>query len=282
MKGYVLNNPLVITSLLEESLNSIAAGICTIWEANVDTPAVYAEQCRVQDVDFAQSVMARTDAGAFAGVGVMCRRGTQGFVLDFGIAPAFRGQGYGHVLFAELFKRASMAGITHISLVVNTDNVAAQRIYQAAGFCRIRTQVTLRRRCSDLAVGEAVEVHTPLAKRITTWARFNSEHGPRPYWERNLPSLLSMADTRAFETPHGFVLARRSAYFRQVDAVQLVLTPEAAPHELQALLFAVSKAYAHRLPVAVPEEPLDSILTQQLKALGFKTTERAYEMAWEG
>lgn len=270
-----------MTSFLDETMKSIAAGICTIWEASVDTPAVYAEQCRVQDVDFEHSLLVRTEDGAFVGIGVLCRRGTGGFVLDFGIAPAFRRQGYGHSVFAALMDRVQDAGLTHIQLVVDMDNVAAQRIYQEAGFSRTRTLVTLQRQCADMNPGVTVEVCAPFDRLICHWAQVASANGGYSCWERELPSLLAMSGTRAFETPRGFVVVRRSAYFRRIDVVQLVLAPEADAHELEMLLCAASLAHDHRFPVAVPEEPVDSVLARQLISLRFRATDRVYEMQWE-
>lgn len=273
---------LVTTSFFGESINSIAAGICAIWEADVDTPAVYAEQCRVQSVDFGLSVMARLESRQFAGIGVMCRRGENGFVLDFGIVPGLRGQRLGHDLFAELMKRAVQAGLTQIGLVVNADNFAAQRIYQAAGFRHTRMLVSLRRNCSDLGGGSVGETQSAIAAKVDGWWRAGMDPANMPYWERDLPSLLAMADTRAFESDGGFLLVRRSPYHRQLDAVQLVLAPSADAHDLKQLLYAASRAYDHRFPIALPEEPLDSPIAQRLEGLGFKSIERSYEMQWGG
>ncbi|MBN2471084.1 MAG: GNAT family N-acetyltransferase [Anaerolineae bacterium] len=268
--------PLLFASALRESITAIAAAICVVWEADADTPAVYAEQCRVQSIDLEHSVLAYLPDGQLVGVGILCRRGQRGFVLDFGISPAVRGQGYGHQLFAALMAEARRAGLEEVSLVVNADNQPAQRIYRKAGFEQVRELVTLRGKAPAYAAGAAAEIGADLQQAILAWS--GPGRAGKPYWERELASLLVQAESRGFETRHGFLLARRSAYHRQVDLLQLALDPEAETEDVNGLLHAAGEVFGPVLPLALLGEPVGSRVYTHLGSLGFQVIERIYEM----
>jgi ribosomal protein S18 acetylase RimI-like enzyme len=267
---------LVITTTVRESMASIAQAICDVWEAEVDTPAVYAENCRVHNADLEHSVMGFMPDGRLVGIGVLCRRGDRGFVLDFGIAPPFRGRGLGHRLFEALLDQARQACVAEVSLIVSGDNAPAQRIYLQAGFQHSRELVTLRGKIAAYAPASAVESHSDRAATIMAW--FGGGKAARPVWERDLPSLLAMSAVRAFENQHGFLLTRLSPYFRQVDIVHLALDPGAVTEDVNALLYATGVAFGDDLPLALLEEPLGSRACQKLLDLGFREVERQYEM----
>ena len=267
---------LVITTTLRESVASIARAICDVWEAEVDTPAVYAEHCRIHNVDLEHSVLGSVPDGRLAGIGVLCRRGDRGFVLDFGIAPPFRGRGFGHQLFEGLMAQARLASLHEVSLIVSSDNEPAQRIYLQAGFQHVRELITVRGKMAAYAPASATEMLSERAAAIVAW--FGGGKAARPYWERDLPSLLAMAAVRAFENRRGFLLARRSPYFRQIDIVHLALDPGAVTEDVNALLYATSVAFGGDLPLALPEEPVGSRACQMLLDLGFREVERQYEM----
>lgn len=267
---------LEFASTLRESITAIAAAICAVWEADVDTPVVYAEQCRVQSADLEHSLLAYLPDGQLVGVGILCRRGRRGFVLDFGVVPALRGQGYGQACFEALIGQARRAGLEEVSLVVNAENQPAQRIYRRAGFEQVRDLVTLRGKTPAFAPGSASEIRDDLPQAILAWSA--PGRAGKPYWERELASLLVQADTRAFETPCGFLLARPSAYHRQLDILQLALDSEATAEDVNGLLFAASEAIGPALPLALLGEPAGSRVHRFLAGLGFRVVERAWEM----
>ncbi len=267
---------LTVTTTLRESLASIAQGICTIWEADVDTPAVYAEQCRIQNADLGHSVMAHLPDGQFVGIGILCRRHERGFVLDFGIAPNYRGKGWGHRVFEALVGQIRVSGLHDVTLLVSTDNEAAVKIYSRAGFCRTRDMVTLRGRPAAYSSGITQELNTDFSRTVVSW--FEDGKAAQPQWERELAPLLAMADTRAFENSRGFLLARRTPYFRQVEIVHLGLDPEARVDDLNGLLQAASDVFGPDLPLALPEEPANSRSHHLLHEIGFRIVERSYEM----
>lgn len=267
---------LIIATTMRETIADIAQAICIVWQSEADTPAVYAEHCRVHNADLRHSVIAHAPDGQLVGIGVLCRRGDRGFVLDFGIAPKFRGRGWGHRLFAALMKEAQAAHLHEVSLLVDADNKPAIRIYQRAGFEHVRELVTLLGKPAAYAPGSARELRNGMAQAIIAW--FGAGKSTHPQWERDLPSLLSMADVRAFENARGFLLARPSPYHRRVDIVHLGLQPDAVTEDVNALLYVASVAFGADLPLALPEEPRDSRPHRLLHDLGFRAVDHTFEM----
>ena len=267
-----------ITTTIDESLARIAEGICLVWQADKDTPAVYAEQCRVNHVDLLHSVVARTAAGQFIGLGILCRRGTRGFVLDFGVALVFRHLGLASRLMAALLEQIQAAHLHEVTLLVAVDNEPAIHIYEQAGFRRMRELVTLRGRWTAAVDGAplAHEVQSDLFRRLVSWFG-EIESGAVP-WERDLPSLLALADVRAFATANSLLVTHPSPYFVQVDMVFVGLAPASASDELRALLNAAVQAYGPRTRFSLPEEQPDSLTVQLLASLGFGVVDRMIEM----
>jgi len=198
-------------------------------------------------------------------------------VLDFGVAPHCRGQGIGQRLFEALVAEIVRADLREVTLDVNADNEPAIRIYQKAGFRQVRSLVTLRGKVAAYAPGGAQELTDGHGAAIMAW--FGGGKSARPHWERDLPSLLGMANVRAFENSRGFLLTRLSPYFtRQVDIVHIGLDPEAVTEDVNALLYAASDVYGSDMMLALPEEPDNSRAARLLGNLGFQVIERAYEM----
>jgi ribosomal protein S18 acetylase RimI-like enzyme len=57
----------------------------------------------------------------------------QMFVNEVGVSPAHEGRGVGRRLVGALLERARTLGCTEAWVLTDTDNVAAQRMYRAAG-----------------------------------------------------------------------------------------------------------------------------------------------------
>lgn len=267
---------LVITTAVRESPSAIAGAICVVWESDLDTPAGYGEHCRIHNADFTHSVMAYLPDGRFVGIGMLCRRGDRGFVLDFGVAPAFRGRGWGHMLFAALVDQMRRAGLRGATLLVNAENEAALRIYQRAGFKIVREMLTLQGNVPAYAPASAQELYTDVPSTIMAW--FSPARAARPCWERDLPSLLAMAEARAFENNYGFLLARRSPYQPCTEIAHMGLDSDVQAEHVNALLYAASVAFGPSLPLAIPQEPINSRVHRQLAGLGFEVVDREYEM----
>lgn len=61
-------------------------------------------------------------------------------VMTVGVAGAHRGRGIGAELLDDLLTRARLARARHVFLEVRVGNVAAQRLYERAGFAPIGTR----------------------------------------------------------------------------------------------------------------------------------------------
>lgn len=58
-------------------------------------------------------------------------------LVNFGITPGFRSQGYGEALIAELIKLANRKGIANVFIRVEHDNFAARKLYGKVGFSEV-------------------------------------------------------------------------------------------------------------------------------------------------
>lgn len=75
--------------------------------------------------------------GAVVGYAGIHQGGDVADVMTIAVAPAARGQGLGSVLMNWLIGSARRDGAAHLMLEVRADNIAAQRLYSAAGFERL-------------------------------------------------------------------------------------------------------------------------------------------------
>ncbi len=76
---------------------------------------------------------------AMRGVGfAICRvMGTESELLSIGVSPAYRRRGVACSLLRVAMERCLLAGARAMFLEVATDNLAAQRLYEAHGFRRV-------------------------------------------------------------------------------------------------------------------------------------------------
>lgn len=63
----------------------------------------------------------------------------KGSVQNFGVVPAYRGQGLGTVLLRRCLDGFREAGVSRVTLEVTSRNQDAQRLYERLGFRRVRT-----------------------------------------------------------------------------------------------------------------------------------------------
>ncbi|PKK39253.1 hypothetical protein ABB02_01485 [Clostridiaceae bacterium JG1575] len=68
------------------------------------------------------------------GYGQIVHQGQQEVLVNFGIVPEARGQGFGRILLRELLHRAHRMEVTCVYLEVRGDNEAAIALYQEEGF----------------------------------------------------------------------------------------------------------------------------------------------------
>ena len=63
--------------------------------------------------------------------------GAEGWLVQVGVVPAWRGRGLGAALAAEMLRRAQASGAASTLLDVNVNNPGAARVYERLGFVRI-------------------------------------------------------------------------------------------------------------------------------------------------
>jgi len=157
-----------------------------------ETPAGYAEFCRVQQIDFARSVVAHDAGGAAIGFGLLGLRGARAWCAEFGVLPAWRRQGAGAALLAALLAAARKAGATDVRLEVAGANAVAQRLYARAGFRPVRPLHNYAAPAGQV-LGAADPppglVIAPVpARALATPSDLPAD--PAPAWDHELPALL--------------------------------------------------------------------------------------------
>jgi len=79
-------------------------------------------------------VVATTPHGTIAGYAGLDVAGDVADVMTIATSPGHQGRGTGRVLLDELVRRATLRGVDAVLLEVRSDNDAARRLYDRAGF----------------------------------------------------------------------------------------------------------------------------------------------------
>ncbi len=107
----------------------------------------YAPRLRSLGADGAGDVLVAVDpaAGAIVGTvmlqqwptaGPLVTSPDEGEIRALAVAPAAQGRGIGSALLAAIIERAKERGVRHLLLFTQPDMVAAQHMYEKAGFSR--------------------------------------------------------------------------------------------------------------------------------------------------
>ncbi len=110
------------------------AGLALLEEASFSDPWT---STMIADALAARGAVALVAAGAGERIvgSVLGRRvADEAEILTIAVDPALRGEGLGRRLLAEAVARLAAAGATTVWLEVRPSNLAARRMYQAAGF----------------------------------------------------------------------------------------------------------------------------------------------------
>ena len=81
-------------------------------------------------------LVARDGDGVAAGCGAFVKRGSYAEVKRMFVEPAFRGQGVGGALMADITLRATQAGMTSLMLETGISQPEAIALYERDGFVR--------------------------------------------------------------------------------------------------------------------------------------------------
>lgn len=255
-------------SLLHYSLADIAERLTNSFEGYIVPirfdPPMLAGMFRAESIDLNASRVALGD-GETAGLGLIARRGFDCRLAAMAIAPRFRSKGVGRRLIQELVGDAAGRGERRMVLEVIEQNEPAVRLYESAGFQRVRRLVGFN--------GEALRGQTDpnlIECDLREAALAITTHAPHLPWQISGWTVGQMGSpNRAYRL--GPALAVISDPTAEVVAIRgLVVPPEMRNQGLgSALLKALLAAYPGkkwRVSPVVPEAPENRVFT----ACGFE------------
>ncbi len=275
----------MIGSLADLSLTDLVALVNRAYVGypgpfSPEEPGEYGAFCRMQNVDFARSVLARNEAGQPVGFGLLGLRGAHGWCGEFGVVPERRRQGVGRALLAALLAEARAAGCRDVRLEVAAGNGPAQRLYEAGGF-RLRrvlhsytaTPALLGLRAHPPDPTIRVSAVEPAALLVTPFVP-----EPPPAWDHELPALLAEGGHTlcASRDDHLCGVLHYVAADPSTCQIRRLSVPPGDTPAAQALLAAGLTQATTRLLVAYVAA--DGPLYHLLPLLGFHELEMDWEM----
>lgn len=277
---------LSLTALAEVHTEAYGGG----W---VSSPAKLADIARTLNLDLEHSLIAY-DGRKPVGLALLGRRRAHGWLYDFAIAPAYRGQGLGTRLLTTTTREIAKAGVRDIELDVWEKRDDAIRIYQRVGFQQQRTYLIfeatgIELELDDRDVPPDWGFEACPAEELTAWyARSHSE--PEPSWDRRLPSLFTIGDaqTRLLIDEDGpaacMYYAARPASGRDPNRIRPMFIGlrdgVSVPH-LRALFVAAARDAFNDLATTsfrIALEPEASSLARTMIDAGVRVVGRAFDM----
>lgn len=223
-----------------------------------------------------ENCLVMLDGRAPVGFSMLGRRGDQGWIGGFGIAPDYRGRGLAAELFGAHLLLVRTLGLRRVRLEVLVQNWA-QKVYARAGFESFR-------RLAVLAGADAAETRQTLSVHQADPSAL-LDHSPRLHaacpavWQREPESLRPQlgADTFGLQTgpeaePTGFLLGR----FQEGTVRILDGAAEGVQEAAELLRAAFSLHPGSRLFLV--NEPEGSPLHRAAAALGMEEVHAQYEM----
>ncbi len=258
------------SSFGDATLSEGAAALNIVFQQYVIPVMFSAEQLRlhitINDVQPALSPIWFDEVGGVLAAALLAVRGKRGWIGGFGVAPAYRGQGYARALIEHVLQTGRERGLESISLEVLSENAPAIGVYRNAGF-----EVTRR-----LLSFETV---TPQANAPQGFAYVSPDElidAPQPAvscWQREAASLRNGAASSAVSDGNGTY-----ALFRSTPALAQVLKLNAqSAQDLNELTRAMAMDLAFER-IFVLNEPEESPLTGYAREAGWTERFTQYEM----
>ena len=261
------------------------------WTSSV---AKLCETCRVQSIDLEQSAVVY-DGRTPAGIALVGRRGTHGWLYDLAVAPQHRHAGMGTRLMRTVLGNLQRAGVTEVELDVAAMRTDAIGLYTRLGFQQHRTYLNLAAKGSELGLDRLTipEGRTVVAgvdtQLIAAYAQLQAGD-PAPCWDRSLPSLLSYPDgyisvlADGDETVALMHYLARPATGADPDRIRplfVSLAPGAGTVQLAELLASTAQAAfgnVRDIAFRVALEPEGSRFAALLDELGMPVVAESYDM----
>jgi len=241
------------------------------------TTEFLARKVRMEHIDLLHSFLAETDE-EFVAVALLALRGREAWCAGLGIAPNFRGRGFGQQVMSEFISRAKGCGVTKIRLEVLTNNAPAIRLYERCGM-RITRDLLILERAGDVSNKLVCPRELQQAEPVEMLRHFERLHAWQPAWQRSYESLLSADGIYAVylgdkDKPDAYALmVKRPDGVTQV--LDLATSDAEAADELAAAI--TNRHDAMRMV----NEPEESTFVAPLLAHGFTEVGRQYEMSSE-
>ena len=167
------------------------------------------------DTQLALSRIALVD-GEAAGICLLAKRGTHGWINAVGVAPPFRRQGIARALMTNILEVARENGIAQVNLECIIGNDGALALYQSLGFTITRKLLILTREPADLtalprALPDYAIQPAEFEDVIGYYDAFHLQPNP---WQRAKESLITSAsNTQQWvalkkDTVHAYLIAR--------------------------------------------------------------------------
>lgn len=258
------------SSFAQADLARATAAFNRVFEAYVVpmsfSEAQFAIHLDANQIDGDASPIWYDEDGSVLAAATLAIRGSRGWVGGFGIAPPYRGRGYGALLIDHLIETARNRALSSVSLEVLEQNIPAVRTYERAGFTRMRELRSFRCDTSAPSATRSLPPYTdpdPLLRVIDDVA---------PCWQREAPSLMLQPSLHAVGD------AARFAVFRHNGVEAQILKMRAqSPDDVAALAAGIATA-ANLTAVGIFNEPSESTVVAHLRDLGWTPTFTQHEM----
>ena len=258
------------SSFARVDLASATVAFNRVFEAYV-VPLTFSEaqlaiHLDANQIDGSLSPIWYDEQGEVVAAATLAVRAHRGWIGGFGIAPPYRGRGYGTRLIAQLIDTAQASGLSDLSLEVLEQNHAALHTYEGAGFTRTRELLSFRSEVSPDAPAHGLPEYTSPDSLLRVL------DDATPCWQREPASLMLQP------TLHAVGDAGRFAVFRHDGTEAQILKLRAgSPAEVAALASAIA-ATAGVTGVVIFNEPSDSAIVSYLRELSWEPTFTQYEM----
>lgn len=240
------------------------------------------QNLKQNDTQLALSTIALVDDEP-AGICLLAKRGTDGWINAIGITPPFRRQGIGRALMTHTFEVARANGIENLQLEFIIGNDNAQALYESLGFKITRKLLILVREPAEIDSTSPTPSDYDIqpADGDSCLQHYNAFHQIANPWQRAKPSLhVSSKDAVCWvATKDGEVQAY--VMVRIIGENIIIMDAASAPTQLDALhallihLHTVNPQHTTRFVNLPDNDPSLSLFER----LGYKETMAQYEMA---
>jgi ribosomal protein S18 acetylase RimI-like enzyme len=180
-----------------------------------------------RDIRLDRSFGSITPAGQLTGI-ILCAyrtypEGNRMYIATMGVIPTYRSQKVGFSLLEKALQCAKHHHVDQVQLEVLEHNIAAQNLYQRAGFSPLRTLRCYRTEANSLKV-----VDNPISVELASKQKYQEMHPEQylpyiPSWQYDTPSVLNGYDQNAvlLVTDNHYLIGFGTVYRNNGSVAQL-------------------------------------------------------------